>query len=520
MRGRVDHLSCAVLLAAALLSASASTARAQDQELRVVVVPGLELDDLDELASRGAVGLLVPGAGPRVTEASALAALEQAEARNSLRGGIPSGPVLISVETSMTVPTEDGVIVLGLPEGDQENDRRYAIAVLGSGYDGLLISESTRIRGLVSVVDVAPTALGEPERLGSAPDADPVSDLRALDDRVRDNDQTRALSPLLAGVLILALAATLPRAAVLGFATALAANLALGAVGVSTPWIVLLAIALAVGAGAPLLAAVARSRLAVAVILAAVVAAYLVALGTDGDAVALSPLGPTQNSRFFGLSNVLSALLLVPALTAAASLRAKAGWLAAGGVAALSLVTVGGSRFGADGGTAIVLVAAFAVLAVEVSRAHRRTTTIAAGLAAVAVGTLLAVEALTGAASHLSDAVGGGPEGLANDLGDRIVLSWERATIHWYYLLLIAVGAAVLALLVARLFALSVPAEQRALPLAIAVGTFVSLLVNDSPLYVISVGLVAYLATQAYSLEEGATPRARFSESPHRRVAT
>jgi hypothetical protein len=520
MRRRVPHLSRALLIALTFVLAPAGGAQAQSQELRVVVVPGLELADLEELATRGAVGLLVPGAGPRVTEISALTALERGEVRNSLRGGLPSGPVRISIETATSVPSSDGVVVLGLPEGDQENNRRYPIAVLADGYEGLLTSESTRIRGLVSIVDVAPTALGEPDRLRAAKSADPAGRLRELDDRIYDNDRTRAIGPLLAGVLILALATLLPRAAVLGFAAALATNLALGAAGVSTPWIVLLAIGLAIGIGSPLLALVARSPLAVAVVLVAAVVAYLVVLVTDGEAVALSPLGPTQNSRFFGLSNVLSALLLVPALTAAAILRAELGWLAAGSVAAISLVAVGGSRFGADGGTVIALLAAFAVLAVEIARSHRRLTAMAAGLAAAAVGTLLAIDAITGAASHLGDAIGGGPGGLAADLGDRIALSWERATIQWYHLLLVVVGAGVLALLVARLFALSVPPAQRALPLSIAVGTFVSLLVNDSPLYVISVGIVAYLATQAYAFGEAATPRARFSDGPYRRVAT
>ena len=61
---------------------------AQAQAFRVVV-PGLELSDLAPLHGRAAIGLLVPGAGPRVSEASARAALTRGEVRNSLRGGFP-----------------------------------------------------------------------------------------------------------------------------------------------------------------------------------------------------------------------------------------------------------------------------------------------------------------------------------------------------------------------------------------------------------------------------------------------
>src|SRR5690348_12580640 len=42
------------------------------------------------------------------------------------------------------------------------NHRLYRIAVIGLGYHGLLTSPTTRIPGLVSIVDVAPTALGPP----------------------------------------------------------------------------------------------------------------------------------------------------------------------------------------------------------------------------------------------------------------------------------------------------------------------------------------------------------------------
>lgn len=471
------------------------------QAFRVVVVPGLELADLAALQDRAAVGLLVPGAGPRVSNAAAVAALARGEVRNSLRGGQPEGPELISVESSEEVPTEGPVIVLGLPEGgDQPNDSRYPVAVVGGGFDGLLTSPSTRIPGLVSVADVAATALGQPDAMSSTPAPDALESLVALDARIDENGRVRPVAALLVGVLVLALAFVFPRGALLAFATGLAANLVLGALGVSSTWVVLAVLALAVAGGGPALAHMVRSRLGVALCLTTVVLGYLVAFLVDPEIVALSPLGPSQNSRFFGLSNLLSAMLLVPVLAAVTLLKQRLGWLPALLLAGAMLVTVASSRLGADGGGAIVLVAAFAFLAVELAET-RRTAVVVAGTAAVAaVLALVAVDALTGASSHLTDSVGGGPSGFAADLRDRVVLSWERATEHWYLALLVCAAVVVLALLATRLESADLPRSVKALPLSVAVAVGASLIVNDSPLDVVAVGLVGYLVVQAYVL--------------------
>jgi hypothetical protein len=282
----------------------------------------------------------------------------------------------------------------------------------------------------------------------------------------------------------------------------LAANLVLGAAAVTSLWAVLLVVGLSVGIGAPLLSLVVRSQIAVAAVLALVLGGYLVALGVDGTSVALSPLGPQQSGRFFGLSNLLSAILLVPALAAPALFLRRAGWAPAIAAGALSLVMIAGGRFGADGGTAIALVLAYGVLAVELAEARRRLVVAVAALAAAGVAALIGLDAATGASSHLTEAIGGGPSGLAADLRDRLELAYERATEHWYISLLVVAGATILALLAARLLILDVPRRTRALPLAMAVATGASLVVNDSPLDVVSVGLVGYVTLQAYALGE------------------
>ena len=77
-RVRVLVLLCAAALIAAG-TADAGTSNDfsghQQQVFKVVVVPGLTIGDLPQLASEGAVGLLVPNAGPRTGQAAAFAGM-------------------------------------------------------------------------------------------------------------------------------------------------------------------------------------------------------------------------------------------------------------------------------------------------------------------------------------------------------------------------------------------------------------------------------------------------------------
>ncbi|MDQ3778103.1 MAG: hypothetical protein M3310_04455, partial [Actinomycetota bacterium] len=170
----MHRASIVVLL---LFVAAAFPSGSDAAAFRVVVVPALEEADLRAIADRGAVGLLVPDAGPETSAARARAALERGVVRNSLLGGQPGGDPLIEVESAAVIPAGNAIVV-GLPVGGtQANDRRYPIAVLGGGYRGVLTSQSTRIAGLVSVVDVAPTARGEEDALGWRPVDDPLAEL-------------------------------------------------------------------------------------------------------------------------------------------------------------------------------------------------------------------------------------------------------------------------------------------------------------------------------------------------------
>jgi hypothetical protein len=349
--------------------------------------------------------------------------------------------------------------VVGLPRGGtQANDRRYPIAVLAPGYRGVLTSPSTRIPGLVSVVDIAPTALDREDALGSTPDADPVAALADLDVGIRDHRDAKAPVLLVSLALIVALAAFLPAAVLPGFAAILLANLVLGIAGANEAWV---DVAVIVGFVAASLVLARLPLVAHGLLLAGVLAAYLVAMGVDERWVALSPFGPSQNARFYGLSNLLTTLLLVPALAGSVLLGRAFGLWAFAAVASLALVTVGGSEFGADGGGVIVLLAGYAALILLSYRLTRRT--------AIAAGAVAAVLVL----------------GLAVR-GESLRLSWHAATDGWGVGLLVGAGVAALAALALR--------ERRPLLTAFLVALAVSLLVSDSPNDVIVAGLAGYLA--------------------------
>jgi|RhiMetdeSRZDD1v2_1073273.scaffolds.fasta_scaffold27685_3 hypothetical protein len=470
---------------------------AQATTFQVVVVPGLTLDDLEEVADTGAVGLMNPGAGPETSRRLALRALLTGEVRNSLREDDSGDRLLlgISFTEGPLGSVEGNAIYVGLPEGGrQPNDRRYPILVVGAGFEGLLTSESTRIPGVVSIADVAPTARGEEDGLDSQGATDTVSKLRELDDRIDENNGARLPATILVCALIVALALFSPTAAVPALAVALLTNLALGLLGISDFWTVMAVFAVAVLFGGPLVASALSTPVALGGLLVAVLVAYLLVLGIDGPSGALSPFGPTQNSRYFGLSNLLETMLLVPALGGAALLFRRFGSIAFAGTALLAFATVAGNRFGADGGGAIVLAGGFAVLAVLLYGGGRRALGIAVGVSlALALG-LVALDAATGGSSHVTEALEDGPTGLAGDLGERVELSWERATGDWYVALAVTLMLAAFVFLVVRTLRRPNALRESPVVLSVAAAIAVSLIVNDSPTDVLLVGLTSYVA--------------------------
>jgi hypothetical protein len=493
----------------------------------VIVVPDFTVDDLEAVEDGGAVGLLNPGAGPETSRQLAEAALVRGEVRNSLRGGLPSGPALLSTVEGDLGSAQQPAIYVGLPEGGlQPNDKRFPILVVGPGYEGLITSDSTRIPGLVSIADVAPTALGREGALGSEPAAAAVKELRDLDNRIDQNNDVRLPATILVCALVLALALLAPRAAVPGLAAALLANLVLGIAGISNFWAVFAVLGLSVVLGGLLLATVLRSPLALGSLLVGVVAAYLLALGIDGPTVALSPFGPTQNSRYYGLSNLLETMLLVPALAGAALLFVVLGWVAFAGSALLAFLTVAGNRFGADGGGAVVLAAGFAVLAVLLAGAGRRALALAVGTSLALAVALIGLDAATGGSSHVTSALEDGPVGLGKDLIERVELSWERSTSSWWVGLVVLALLVAFALLVLRTLRRPESLAERSVPLSLASAIAVSLVVNDSPTDILLVAVTGYTAVSAGMLgppwpasSRSSSPSVLWSPSPPAAVA-
>jgi len=416
----------------------------------VRIVPGL---DLERYADRAAIGLLVPGAGPEVTREGALSALLRGELEHDFLGGVASGEPVIRLGQ----PGGPEILLALPPPGRSENDRRYPIAVLG--FPGVLTSSSTRIDGLVSITDIATG------RLRAMPSEDSLGTLERLEDRIERNDRLRLPLTIMLVALLLGLALVRPRHAVRALLVVLAANLWLD------PWLALLA-----GAAALLLPLGLASG--------AVLGSYLVSLGLDAETVALSPFGPSQSGRFYGINNLLETMLLVPALVGAA-LLGRLGIL----VAAISVVAVGGNRFGADGGGLVVLAVAYLVLALRL-RGVRPTPRVVAAVCAGAVALALAVvalDALTGGESHVTRALGDGPAALTGDLADRLELSVRRTAASPGAALVVVAGLAFLAWIAVR-------GPRRPLPDALLAGLAVSLLVNDTPADVLAVGAAAAFA--------------------------
>jgi len=476
-----------------LVTAAGSAASARPADVSVLVVPPFPPD---RYADRGAVGLLVPGAGPTVSGAGARASLVRGKVQSSVIGGLPSGPPLFELGTG---PARTTIYVSLPPPGTHLNRRRYGIAIVGPGYHGLLVSSHTHVPGLIAIADVAPTVValreGRTPAIEARADANAPARLRNLDNRFRQIGGARLWARILTvgSTLLLALIAAVTRSPVFGRAALLAAPLgvagvlvlsALGSTG--TLPTVALVFALSVP-GAVAVAAFASTRLLLSAVFAGLIAAFLVVLVAWPEVPALAAIGPRPDGggRFYGITNSLETLLLVPTLVPAAVLG-TAGLVAVG---LLALVTVGWSRAGADGGGLIVILAGLAVLAARVRRTELTARRVAMwAVAVVAVATLLvALDAISGGSSHVTRALGGGPSALARDFGHRIHLSYNSATESWRTLAVMLGSLAAIAVLVLR---------RPRTPLLEAFGAaiLVSMLVNDSPRDVSLFGLAGCAA--------------------------
>ncbi len=504
---RHGGLTAVLALLAAGAAVAAPAATAADRPVAVIVVPRFAPESY---ADRGAVGLFVPGAGATVTRERALASL--------VRGRVVSSLVDLDGQAILRlaeVPAETTIYLALPPAGSHHNVVRYPVAIVGPGYRGLLVSGSTRIDGLVSLADIAPTAVAiaagarPPIRARAAADA--VATLARLDVRLtRAHDARTGATLVLVGWLVafaalgvLAHSAIAGRAALLVAPVALTGALSLRAIGVDDPATVVVALALLTGVGSFLLG-LRREVLVPAVVCFLV--AFLAALAVWPEVNALAAIGPHPDGggRFYGVTNQVETLLLAPSL-AAAALAGAAGAMAIG---LLLLVTIGWSRTGADGGGLLVVASAFAVLLAGLERVRLTPARVGAGVAGViAVGlAIVGIDALLGGASHVTDAVGGGPGTLLDDLDRRLRISWAGATsaTHTAFLCLLSLGGLVW---------LGIRGRDEPAIVAMLVAIGISLAVNDTPVDVLGYGALGCLALTAW-----AETRARNSTSSRLRA--
>jgi hypothetical protein len=504
LSGLVAVLTAGALSPLVIVPPAAAQTAGSGPAVRVEIVPEL---DLSEAAGEGAaVGLLVPVWGDTATYEEALESLVAGRLDHPLRRE-GQKPVIAVADPDTPAPEGCCDILIQLvlpPPGESPNDTRYPIAVRGGDFDGLLHSPSTRIPGLVSIADVAPTVLeleGRPvpdavrgHALSSEASADPVRALRDLDARLAATRDARFEATVAYAVIFLALLATAlitrtPRpatATLLALPAAATASLALSLTGVSEWWAFALVTAALVAGGT----LVARSRLAAGVLLTAVLVFHYVVLLADGPSLSLSLLGPNPDGggRFYGLANELETILAGTALAAAALLWERFGLGALIGVGGLALVTIAPGGLGASVTGAGVVVVGIAVLAIDLERRRGLIAVAVAAAAAAAVLALAPPEHLSGDPSRLFDRI---------ELSARLAVESTRS-------ILVVFGLGVLPLLViawycGRLREQLLRADGACL-LALLVATVASLIVNDSPDKVLTHGAAWCAAVVAYGL--------------------
>jgi cytochrome c551/c552 len=440
------------------------------------------------IPAAAAIGLYVPGAGGAVTRESAIESLRRGKVENALLGGKPGGRVLVDVEPGSGGGGKPAVYVVLPPPGKQPNTKRYAVGIVADGYRGILTSDATRIRGLVPISDIGPTLValqsGKSPPIESEPDADAAGDLLSLDRRLGAIHRDRGWVLAAVVLTLLLLVVVRPRAAVVGGAAAITASMLLSWAGATRLWVVIvgmvaLTIALAVAGS--------LRRDLIPFLVAGFFAGYLLVLALSPETNSLAVLGarPDGGGRFYGMTNQVETLLLPPLLAAVAI--GGFGWLVPLG--ALALVTVGWSEAGADGGGLLVYATALAVLAFrlrELALTPRRVAIAAAAVVALALG-FVAVDAALGGSSHVTRAVGTGPDTLFGDLGHRLHLSWASVTKDLHNELIFAGCIAVLVWIGTR-------TPRRATVDAMLAALVVSLLVNDTPVDAIGLGALGCLA--------------------------
>jgi hypothetical protein len=501
---KARKISLIVALGIVVTAAPAPAAAAPSERAAVIVAPA---SAAVFRSPRAAHGLLVVGEGATVSRRGALASLVRGEMGNAIvGGGVPGGKPLIALSQR---PAQTTFYVALPPPGKHHNVRRYPIAVVGPGYRGVLTDTSTRLAGLISIADVAPSARalqrGERPSIRSKPAADPLGRLARFDRRLQQAHDARIPATLvLVGLLIaISLAALLTRApwlcraAFLVPSACIASAVALSSLGVS-PHTAVFGVALLGGGGALLGGRLLPPRLPLALALTGLFAFLFAVMWARPEWNALAVIGPHPDGggRFYGITNQVETLLLPPALVlgalAGTTLLPLVGLVLAAGIAA--------SRVGADGGGLVVYLAGFLVLWLRLRHVPALRAAAATAVSAGAALLLVGIDAATGGSSHVTKAVGGGPGSVLGDLGHRLHLSAASVSSTWNNALLFALG-------IAGLVVLALQRPRSALLDAYLVALAVSFVVNDTPTDVAGYGGLAALGLWLLTRSEGTRGR-------------
>lgn len=372
----------------------------------------------------------------------------------------------------------DRDLLIAIERPPPSPNHELSVGIAGSGFDGTLTSDSTRMRGFVLSTDVAATILG---RLGipvpSEISGEPIRPEGGVDAAYvqRLEDRLAVVGPWRAPVLGVNVLIWFVLAALAGIAfRARGLRVALPAVAVTlayVPAVLLLCAALEpsqlgerliVGVGSPALALLtlwlAPGMGALAIAAALSVSGYAVDVIAGSHLVTLSLIGPNPAAgvRFYGIGNELEATVsaLVPIATGAAlatwapraSGRAAVVAFAVTGLAAVVAFAPG--RFGADVGAAIAIPigTAVAIAACLGRRGLGLLWVIAAPL--LVLGALVGVDLALGGDAHLTRSVlrAGGFDQVAQVAQRRLVLSadsfghYVRTFYLWIAVALIVVG--------------------------------------------------------------------------------
>jgi hypothetical protein len=456
----------------------------------VVIVDRMSDATFAKLAERGAVGLLRPGYGPTTNRRRALAELVRGTEVNARLGGVPAGKPLLNTNKASVYPNCHTCIVVQLPPrgAPTANNRLYRIAVIGGGFHGVLRSPTTHIPGLVSIVDIAPTALpGHPSTtLSWTPAKNAVGQLARLDHAIGANNRLKFAALFIVAGVLLALALLGLRAAVTAVPAALLVNLALGMEPVSNEVLLCAAISAGTALVAFGLSRLCRSESALLALYGGVVVLYAFVMIVRPQWQAVNPFGPTQNSRFWGIGNQIETLLLAPLLAGAFLARRRFGVLGFGLFGVFGLFVMTDNRLGADGGGAIALGVALAVLGTRLFKLGAKGFMGLLASAAFAVLWIVSRGLAQPGPNHLRSAFSDDGAGLLSSLESRVPLSYLPALHAWQMvvpLLFVLAAAFALAWRFAR------QPSTRDLLLAFGVAIVTSLLVNDSAAYELTAGI-------------------------------